>query len=292
MKKWIRRTLNVLLILVLVFGLAMFLLSERESYLSRNNNDEAMQIAKGETEPPETLPQEVTDPVETEATTEPTVSEETVPEETIPEETVPIPDDPCIQELLTLDLDALREENEDVIGWICIPDTNISYPLLQWTDNEFYLTHSWQQTPNSAGSIFMEWQNSPDFTDFNTIIYGHRMREKEMFGMLHAFRKKEFLEAHPSVYILNDDGVRRYDIFAVQRVKLDSPVYGLGLETDRRKEELIRYSLDYSSIETGIIPTVEDQLLTLSTCSGVNFTTRWVVQCVLNTEGSYLPNLN
>ena len=109
--------------------------------------------------------------------------------------------------------------------------------------------------------------------------------------MLHAFHDKEFLETHPSVYILTEDGVRRYDIFAVQRVKLDSPVYGLELESQRRKEELIRYSLDYSAIETGIIPTAEDQLLTLSTCSGVNFVTRWVVQCVLNTEGSYLPNL-
>lgn len=279
MKKWIRRILNVLLVLALVFGLAQFLLSERESNLSRHNNDVAMQIAKGETEPPETLPEETDPPAETVETTAPTV----------PEETVPIPDDPCVQELLTLDLDALREENEDVIGWICIPDTNISYPLLQWTDNDFYLSHSWQQTPNSAGSIFMEWQNSPDFTDFNTIIYGHRMREQEMFGMLHRFRKKSFWETHPSVYILADDGVRRYDIFAVQRVNLDSPVYGLELDTDRRKEELIRYSLDYSAFETGIVPTIEDQLLTLSTCSGVNFATRWVVQCVLNREGSYLP---
>ena len=279
MKKWIRRILNLLLIFVLLFALAQFFLSERESYLSRHNNDQAMQIAKGETEPTEPDPTE-----DTEKTAEPSATEPTVPEET-----VPIPDDPCIQELLTLNLEALREENEDVIGWICIPDTNISYPLLQWTDNEFYLKHSWQQTPNPAGSIFMEWQNSPDFTDFNTIIYGHRMREQEMFGMLHQFRKKDFLESHPSVYILADDGVRRYDIFAVQRVKLDSPVYGLGLDTDRRKEEVIRYSLDYSAIETGIVPTVEDQLLTLSTCSGVNFVTRWVVQCVLNRDGSYLP---
>ena len=281
MKKWVRWTLNTILILALLVGAVQFIRSEWESRLNRQNNDAAMELAKGETTPPESIP---------EPTGNTDATEPAAPEETVPEETVPIPDDPCIQELLTLNLEALQEENEDVIGWICIPDTNISYPLLHWTDNEFYLTHSWQQTPNPAGSIFMEWQNNPDFSDFNTIIYGHRMREKEMFGMLHAFHDKEFLETHPSVYILTGDGVRRYDIFAVQRVKLDSPVYGLALESQRRKEELIRYSLDYSAIETGIIPTVEDQLLTLSTCSGVNFVNRWVVQCVLNTEGSYLPN--
>ena len=282
MKKWVRWTLNIILILALLVGAVQFIRSEWESRLNRQNNDAAMELAKGETVPPENIP---------EPTGNTDATEPAAPEETVPEETVPIPDDPCIQELLTLNLEALQEENEDVIGWICIPDTNISYPLLHWTDNEFYLTHSWQQTPNPAGSIFMEWQNNPDFSDFNTIIYGHRMREKEMFGMLHAFHDKEFLETHPSVYILTEDGVRRYDIFAVQRVKLDSPVYGLELESQRRKEELIRYSLDYSAIETGIIPTAEDQLLTLSTCSGVNFVTRWVVQCVLNTDGSYLPNL-
>ena len=282
MKKWVRWTLNIILILALLVGAVQFIRSEWESRLNRQNNDAAMELAKGESVPPENIP---------EPTGNTDATEPAAPEETVPEETVPIPDDPCIQELLTLNLEALQEENEDVIGWICIPDTNISYPLLHWTDNEFYLTHSWQQTPNPAGSIFMEWQNNPDFSDFNTIIYGHRMREKEMFGMLHAFHDKEFLETHPSVYILTEDGVRRYDIFAVQRVKLDSPVYGLELESQRRKEELIRYSLDYSAIETGIIPTAEDQLLTLSTCSGVNFVTRWVVQCVLNTDGSYLPNL-
>lgn len=282
MKKWIRRILNILLVLVLLFALTQFLLSERESYLSRHNNDEALQIAKGETDPTEPLPTQLPEADEPLRETEPAV----------PQETVPVPDDPCIQELLTLDLEALREENEDVIGWICIPDTNISYPLLQWTDNEFYLKHSWQQTPNPAGSIFMEWQNNPDFTDFNTIIYGHRMREKEMFGMLHSFRKESFLKAHPSVYILSDQGVYRYDIFAVQRVRLDSPVYGLDHTTERQKQELIRFSLDYSLIDTGIVPTAEDQILTLSTCSGVNFTTRWVVQGVLNREASYIPTKN
>ena len=83
MKKWIRWTLNILLVLVLLFGLAQFLLSERESNLSRHNNDVAMQIAKGETEPPETLPEETDPPAETVETTAPTVPEETVTKETL-----------------------------------------------------------------------------------------------------------------------------------------------------------------------------------------------------------------
>lgn len=279
MKKWIRWVLNSVLILALVFGLVRFIQSRYESYLSRQNYESAMQIAKGEQEP--TPAQTATAPTAPEETTEPT----------LPEETVPIPDDPCIQELLELDLDALRKENEDVLGWICIPDTTISYPLLQWTDNEFYLTHSWQQTPNPAGSIFMECQNNPDFNDFNTIIYGHRMQGQNMFGLLQSYRYLEYLNKHPSVYILTDAGVLRYDVFACQRASVDSIVYGFVHETERSKEELIRYSLDYSVVETGIVPTAEDKLLTLSTCSGLTYATRWVVQCVYNEEGSYLPNL-
>ena len=101
MKKWVRWTLNTILILALLVGAVQFIRSEWESRLNRQNNDAAMELAKGETTPPESSP----DPTGNTDATEPAA-----PEETVPEETVPIPDDPCIQELLTLNLEALQEE--------------------------------------------------------------------------------------------------------------------------------------------------------------------------------------
>ena len=204
------------------------------------------------------------------------------------QESATIPDDPNIIQLLETDLTLLRKENEDVVGWIAIPDTNISYPLLQWTDNQFYLKHTWKQTPNGNGSIFIEYQNSPDFTDFNTIIYGHNMQSGAMFGTLRYYKNKNYWKEHPAFYIVCDQGVLRYDIFAVHKTGTDTIIYGLDLETEKKREAFIRFATDYSCVDTGLEPTIDDKIVTLSTCSGQGHSTRWVVQGLLNKSGSYI----
>lgn len=273
MKKKTRRFLNMLLILVLLFGINKFALSELDNRRSQNDSNQALLIAG-------ILPEEETRPTVASAIS---MEETTAPPETQSQ----LPEDPIIQELLHIDLNALREENEDVIGWIFIPDTKINYPLLQWTDNTFYLNHTWTQSNNASGSIFMEYQNSPDFSDFNTIIYGHNMRNGTMFGSLHNYRRPNYWKNHPYVYIVNDHGVFRFDVFAAQSASTQSVIYGLGIESDQRKEEFIRFARDYSFFETDIVPTAEDRILTLSTCTGSGHTNRWVVLSVLNDEASF-----
>ena len=272
MKKKTRRVLNCILLLALLFALTKFFLSEQENQRSQQDYDQAMQIAGAQHDdaPAQTEPA----PVST--------GEADIPQESQAQ----IPEDPVIQELLNIDLDALRKENEDVIGWICIPDTKINYPLLQWTDNDFYLNHTWKQSNNASGAIFMEYQNKPDFSEFNTIIYGHNMRNGDMFGSLHYYRRPNYWKEHPYVYIVNDEGVIRFDVFAAQSASTQSVIYGLGIETDPRKEEFIRFARDYSFFEGDVIPTAEDRILTLSTCTGAGHANRWVVLSVLNDAAS------
>lgn len=272
MKKRTRLILNSILLVIMLFGSTKFILSRLENYRSQQDYDQAMEIAAGQ--PTEEMTRQETIPETT------MVSEE--PEE-IPAE---IPDDPVLQELLAIDLAALREENEDVIGWISIPGTKINYPLLQWTDNDFYLKHTWKQSENASGAIFMECQNAPDFSEFNTIIYGHNMINGTMFGSLHHYRNSSYWEKHPFVYIVNDEGVLRFDVFAVLSANTKSIIYGLGIETDQRKTEFLRFAQDYSFVETGLTPTVDDRILTLSTCTGAGHVNRWVVLSILNEEHS------
>lgn len=78
--------------------------------------------------------------------------------------------------LLELNLAALRAVNPDVAGWIEIPGTELSYPIMQGVDNHYYLDHNWKQESNRGGSIFLEATCGADFSDFHTILYGHRMR--------------------------------------------------------------------------------------------------------------------
>lgn len=204
--------------------------------------------------------------------------------ETFPEK------DALVQALEKIDLEALQAVNPDVIGWLCIPDTQISYPLLQGEDNDFYLSHTWEGKKRSGGSICMDWRSSADLTDFHTILYGHRMRDGSMFGGLKNYRTEEFLQEHPSIYIVDNSQICVYNIFAAWEPRVDSIVYSHELDTAEAKQEFLDACLDGSVLDTNVIPEQEDRILTLSTCTGYGYSTRLVVQGVLEKE--YKRNTN
>jgi len=205
----------------------------------------------------ESLPTEQTEPASEEDTGEP----RWVP--------APVEDDPNMEEMAKRNLTALRQVNEDVVGWIWIPDSRISYPVMQGEDNDFYLNNTWQKQENAMGSIFLEWQVAADFSEFNTIVYGHNMKNKTMFSQLHDFRDIRFRDAHPYVYILTDAGVYRYEVFSCYQAEVGSDTYQFGMQWDKTKQEYIDRCLKKSVIDCGITPAVTDRILTLSTCSGL-----------------------
>lgn len=199
--------------------------------------------------------------------------------EEAPEE-VPVWQDPYAQALKDMDFSALRQQNPDVLGWILIPGTRVSYPVVQGTDNSYYLDHTWRGGKNSVGAIFMECRNSSDLSDFNTIIYGHRMNNRSMFGTLSQYKSRSYWQAHPYVYLTDDSGTHRYEIFAAGEVSVDSDVYRLGLRSDSSRQSFLDSCLALSALNTGVTPHTYDKVLTLSTCTGNGHATRWVVQAV------------
>ena len=246
----IRTLIKTVLLLAMIIGVVYLAVRYVEYYLGEQTYDEAKEIAAMEN-------------IKVDAT----VGEDGT--------------DPYLEALLEVDLEALREVNEDVVGWICIPDTEVSYPLVQGGTNGYYLNRTWKGKAISVGSIFIEHLNSPEFTDFNTLVYGHNMNDKSMFGSLSNYKNKSYWEEHPYIYIVTDSGVRRYDIFAVHRAKITSPVYSMVIKSPKKKNEFIEYSLKHSKINTGIVPGVDDKILTASTCSMGGYGHRWVVQAVL-----------
>ena len=184
-------------------------------------------------------------------------------------------------ELLGLNIPALREVNPDVVGWICIPNTELTYPFLQGTDNSFYLNHGWEKTANGAGSIYMDWHFSRGFEDFNTIIYGHRMNNDTMFGTLKYYKDQSFWEKNPAIYICDGETVKLYDVFAAWEAGVTSVVYTADFSNEATKREFLDAALAGSVLDTGISPDTDDHILTLSTCTQLGSrTTRWVVQAV------------
>ena len=206
------------------------------------------------------------------------------------DEVVQAPEDPFAAALAGTDLDALKELNPDVLGWIAIPDTELSYPLLQGEDNNWYLNHTWMGERSAVGAIFLECQCAPDFSGFNTIIYGHRMNNHSMFGTLREYKQQDFWSQHPAVYIVDSASVRRYEIFAAGEASVREVVYRLDIECSGLQQEFIDYCLEQSVIDTGVVPTAEDQVITLSTCTGRGYATRWVVQAVLREEFPLSPS--
>ena len=167
-----------------------------------------------------------------------------------------------------------------MLGWILIPGTRVSYPVVQGTDNSYYLDHTWRGGKNSVGAIFMDYRNSGDLSDFNTIIYGHRMNNRSMFGTLSQYKSRSYWQAHPYVYLTDDSGTHRYEIFAAGEVSVDSDVYRLGLRSSSGRQSFLDSCLSLSALNTGVTPHVYDKVLTLSTCTGNGHATRWVVQAV------------
>lgn len=209
--------------------------------------------------------------------------DETAETEILAEDELEIPVNEFAMELLLTDVAALQKVNPDVIGWICIPGTSISYPLIQGKDNSYYLDYSWEGMKNRVGSIYLDYRSSADFVDFHSIIYGHRMYVDAMFNALRKYDNPEFLEAHPSVYVLINERVLKYDVFSAYNAETEGPSWRLGLSETEGQQALIDFCIRRSVIDAGITPSAEegDKLLTLSTCSqSGDSRLRWVVHCV------------
>ena len=211
---------------------------------------------------------------------------ETVPEETQAEAEAAEAEkkvwiDPYADALAAMDFTALRQVNPEVLGWIFIPDTPVSYPLMQGEDNAKYLDTTWRGSRSSVGSIFVEHQNSGDLSDFNTIIYGHRTANQSMFGSLKRYAEQTYWEKHPYIYITDDGGCKTYAVFGAYEVGVRELTYRLGFNNKDDKVNFLAFCMEQSVIETGIVPGPDDRIVTLSTCTGQGYDTRWVVQAVL-----------
>jgi sortase B len=178
------------------------------------------------------------------------------------------------------DYKALKKLNTDICGWIVIPAVSISYPVLQHNDNQYYLTHLYNNTNNHVGSIFMDYRVAKDYSDFNTILYGHNMKDKSMFAKLHLFRKKKNWKKNPFIYIYTDKGIRIYKIFSAFAGDANGLSYAIGLNQDSSKNEFIDYAKRHAVYNTKIVPKPSDTILTLSTCSDSAHKYRMIVQAV------------
>lgn len=181
---------------------------------------------------------------------------------------------------IEVDFDKLKSVNEDVVGWIyvdALPD--ISYPIVKGKDNQTYLHQTYEKNYNFAGTIFVDYENSGDFSDCNTLVYGHNMKNGSMFGHLKKFREDDKLYKQDKFFwILTPERNYRYEIITAYTTGVNSDTYTLFKGPGEEFEKYLETIKGYSEIQTDDTDlTIKDRIVTLSTCTG-NESTRFVVQ--------------
>lgn len=186
-----------------------------------------------------------------------------------------------------VDFDELMKINSDTVGWIRFSPQpeQINYPLVQTTDNDLYLNKTFSATDNTVGAIFVNCYNNADFSDKNTIIYGHRMKDHSMFHDLEKYEDKSFWEDNPYFYIYTPDGKEiTYHIFSAGIVLDTSDTYLTEFADDEAYQNFLDSIETQRAYDTGVEVNQDDTIVTLSTCTAASDNHRMVVRGVKESE--------
>lgn len=249
MKKFLNYLLTIVLVVIFLFS-GWKVVSGLWTYLQgRSSYDSLEQYISFETQPPATAP--ATDP-----------AEETYSYDVTPMETE-APDDTNWPQV---DFERLRGINPDIVAWIYVEGTKINYPVVQTDDNDYYLDRLFDRTRNSAGSIFMDYRCSADFSDRHSILYGHNMKDKSMFAALMDYKDPDFYPDHPQALLLTPECNYKIRFFSGYVCDSWKNAWELDFE-DTDFETWLEEIAKRSRFTPDAFPTEEDTIVTLSTCS-------------------------
>ena len=162
-----------------------------------------------------------------------------------------------------INFNRLLLENREVVGWIKVNDTNIDYPILKHKDNDYYLNHSFDNSNNAAGWIFMDYRNNSQNFDFNTIIYGHGRKDGSMFGSLINVLNNDWVNKKDNLnilfYTLSDEYL--FQIFSIYYIDTTDDYVDINYS-----DELVNRIVKRSFYDFNIDVKDTDKILTLSTC--------------------------
>ena len=166
-----------------------------------------------------------------------------------------------------IDFEALQKANSDIKGWLRAEGTAIDYPVVQGKDNQYYLYRMADKSENSKGSLFIDYRCERPFKQFNTIIYGHRMKDGSMFHGLTKYENREFYEKHRIMEVFLPQKQYRLEIFAAVRIPADSPLYKWKFSGRGEKEAYLAEIEEQNMLKTDIIPEPDDRIVMMSTCT-------------------------
>lgn len=177
----------------------------------------------------------------------------------------------------------LKQKYPDLYGWIHLPGTVISYPIMQSTDNDYYLDHSYTGTKLKAGSIFADYRCMDELMrNYNLVLYGHHMTNNAMFNSLDKFLDRKFFDTNNIIYVYTLDGMFTYRVFSVYETVMTYPYIRTRFDS---REHFLAFAKEICGNSIHQVPdqtfTTDDRILTLSTCTNRSEEGRLAVHAVM-----------
>lgn len=168
-----------------------------------------------------------------------------------------------------VDFDELKAINPSCFAWIIVNGTNISYPIVQYTNNEYYLSHSFDNSYNSSGWIYADYRNTCDGYDKNLILYGHNRADKSMFSSLKNILDNSWYNNSENLTIdfYTPSGLEQYSVFSVYSIKVETYYLTTSFLSDKVYGSFLNELKNRSIHNFNVNLTSSDKILTLSTCS-------------------------
>ncbi len=186
------------------------------------------------------------------------------------------------EKIAEYDFEKLKEINTDIVGFIEVDNTNISYPVVKSSDNSYYLNHSYKKEKNNIGSIFLDYRNDLDNLSKNNIIYGHGRLDNTMFGSLNYLLDSSNLDSKESYYITlsTPNSIMTFKIFSVYTIPKEGYYIKTYFSSNKYFKEFLETIMKRSIYNFNTDVNTSDKILTLSTCKD-NFGKRVVVHAKL-----------
>ena len=174
--------------------------------------------------------------------------------------------------LINVNFNELKKENKDTVGWIQVAGTNINYPIVQTTNNDYYLTHSFKKKANLGGWIFLDYRNNIKELDKNTIIYGHGRLDTSMFGSLKNIFTNNWLKNTDNfiVKISTESHNTLWQVFSAYKIPTTNDYIQVDFKNNNDFENFYTMLLNRSEHNFNTNVTTKDKILTLSTCYNDN----------------------
>ncbi|MBQ9041219.1 MAG: class B sortase [Eggerthellaceae bacterium] len=183
---------------------------------------------------------------------------------------------------LHVDWDALRAVNEDTVAWLYVPNSNINYPVVRGSDNEYYLTHDFDGAQGwlaNYGAVFMDCRNNPDWSDDAYFMYGHHMNDGSMFADVAAMTDQQRFDECRTMYLLSPSGNFKLRTFALVHAAADDPLVQVAFATPEDMTAYVQDKINRSVVEPGTLPKASKmtKAFALATCDNLYSDGRYVL---------------